>query len=388
MTRFVGWDIGGAHLKAGLLETGGGPARLHTTIVPFEVWKDPGTLAARLRDLPGSTGNTCAVTMTAELSDLFPDRAAGVRAVIEACALARGSAPFRVLDLDGRLIDPREAVGEPARVAAANWVATARVAAAVAAAGVVIDMGSTTTDLIPFAGGAPRPRGRTDRARLATGELVYTGLLRTPPAAIAGSLPVGGGWCRVAPEQFAITADVHRILGIIDEEDYTPPTPDGRGRDAESCAARLARVVCADRRELGPPAIRALAAYLRDRQIDLIARALHQVLSTPELAGVRDAIPCGIGASLASAAAARCNLRGARLAERLTGIVGDGGPPAGAGPGPGGPDRRRPRAWDEAAPSGCLAILQAVEAGVLRFPDPGCGGDPAVGGAPGAAARR
>jgi len=374
VTGFVGWDIGGAHLKASLLETGSGPARLRTAIVPFEIWRDPGALAARLRGLRGDPGATCAVTMTAELSDVFPDRASGVRAVIEACTAAFGSgiaardaASFRVLAIDGRLIDPPQAAEDPARVVAANWVATARLAAAVLPAGVVIDVGSTTTDLIPFAAGSPCPRSRTDTARLASGELVYTGLLRTPAAAIAAAVPLRGGWCRVAPEQFAISADVHRILGTIDDEDYTPPTPDGRGRDPEACAARLARLVCADARDLGPDAIHGMAVFLQDRQIDVIARALHQVLSGAEFSGSRETVICGVGAFLAAAAAERCGLRAARLADRLESVVADAGPFPGL---EGGSVSRAPRAraWDEAAPSAALAILLAVEAGAIRLP--------------------
>jgi len=382
VTRFVGWDIGGAHLKASLLEAGIGPARLRTAIVPFEIWRDPGALAARLHGLRGDPGATFAVTMTAELSDLFPDRASGVRAVIEACSAALGSgsaardaASFRVLDIDGRLIDPPQAAEDPARVAAANWVATARLAAAVLPAGVLIDVGSTTTDLVPFAAGSPRPRGRTDTARLVSGELVYTGLLRTPPAAIAATVPLRGGWCRVAPEQFANSADVHRILGAIDDDGYTPPTPDGRGRDPEACAARLARMVCAEARDLGPDAIRGMAVFLQDRQIDAIARALHQVLSGAEIPGAeisgsREAVACGVGAFLAAAAAARCGLRATRLADRLEGIVADGG----AFPGLECDSMSRParsRTWDEAAPSAALAILMAAEAGAIRLPSAG-----------------
>jgi len=374
MRRFVGWDIGGANLKASLLETGGGPARLRTAIVPFEIWREPGALAARLRELRGHPEAQCAITMTAELSDIFPDRAAGVRAVIDACAVALGgragaseTARFRVIDIEGQLIDPREAAGDPTRVAAANWMATARLAAALLPAGVTIDVGSTTTDIVPFADGVPRPRGRTDLARLASGELVYTGLLRTPPAAIADQVPLGGAWCRVASEQFAISADVHRILGTIDEDDYTPPTPDGRGRDPEACAVRLARIVCADARDLGIDAIRGMARFLKDRQIEGIARALHQVLSGSAVPGTPEAVPCGVGASLAGAAAARCGLPAARLADRLGGVVEN------AGSFPGGTDSRgggphRTRIWDEAAPSAALAILMAVEAREIRLP--------------------
>jgi len=66
--------------------------------------------------------------------------------------------------------------------AAANWLALATYAGRLAPRGpaVLLDVGSTTTDVIPLQDGTPVPRGRTDPERLESKELVYTGVRRTP----------------------------------------------------------------------------------------------------------------------------------------------------------------------------------------------------------------
>src|SRR5207237_2944840 len=116
-------------------------------------------------------------------------------------------------------------------------------------------------DVIPIVGGRVCARGRTDPARLQSGELVYTGALRTPICAIVQSVPVAGRRCRVAAEYFAVAADVHLWLEQIRERDYTCDTPDGRGRARSEVGARLARMVCADLEILGPDDITAIAQH-------------------------------------------------------------------------------------------------------------------------------
>src|SRR5207245_634856 len=124
------------------------------------------------------------VTMTAELSDVFSTRTAGVRAILAACAEALAGAPLRVLDLTGRFVSLERALERPLEVAAANWLATARLVGRLAPDALVIDVGSTTSDITPIREGHPCPSGRTDTERLISGALVYTGALRTLPASL------------------------------------------------------------------------------------------------------------------------------------------------------------------------------------------------------------
>jgi len=123
MADTIGWDIGGVHLKSVRARPAGGGVTLETRLVPFEIWRDATGLAPRLAALHDGRPAAHAVTMTAELSDVFPDRAAGVRAIVTACRTALPG-PLRVLDRHGRLVDADLAMERPLEVAAANWMAT------------------------------------------------------------------------------------------------------------------------------------------------------------------------------------------------------------------------------------------------------------------------
>ena len=350
MADYFGWDIGGVHLKLSRLRCGEGAASILTRIAPFEIWREPAGLARRIRALceeaVAGAGAPHGVTMTAELSDVYTTKAEGVRSILRACAEAL-PAPPRVLDRRGGLRSLREAMERPLEVAAANWAATARLVGRVQRDALLIDVGSTTTDIIPIRGGEPCPLGRADTDRLLTGELVYTGILRTPPSSLAEAVPLRGGWCRLAPEHFTVMGDVHLILGSIAAHEYTTPTPDGRGRSREEALARLARLVCADVGEIGASAVEAIARYLNERQIGRLARAILQVVSGPAGAGLTTAVSAGAGAFLAEAAARRAGLESVRLARRIPDIAGGD--------------------WDRSAPSAAIAVLMADEDGVFRF---------------------
>jgi probable H4MPT-linked C1 transfer pathway protein len=244
-----------------------------------------------------------------------------------------------VLDHAGRLVTPRAALRAPARVAAANWMASATLAArALRDDGLFIDVGSTTTDIVPLGRGRAAPRGRTDLGRLASRELVYTGILRTPPAALTDSVPVGGAWLRPAPEYFAIMADAWRLLGRLTAAEYTVPTPDGRGRSRAACAARLARLVCAAPRDIGRDGITRLARSLARRQVDVVAESVRAVAA--RVPGARLAIVAGAGAFLGAAAARRAGLRVRAMEDLIPGL--------GAG-------------WNRVAPAASLALLLREE---------------------------
>ena len=116
--------------------------------------------------------------------------------------------------------------------------------------------------------------GRTDVERLLSGELVYTGALRTNVAAIVSHVPIGGRPCPVSSELFAISADAHLLRGSLTPEECTCTFPDGRGASLPEARARLARVVCADPEQLGDGDIEAIVAAVEEAQIAAIAGAL------------------------------------------------------------------------------------------------------------------
>jgi probable H4MPT-linked C1 transfer pathway protein len=292
-------DIGGANTKAARLDGGS----LQTVSRPFEVWRDREALVAVLREIVAQLGpaRAVAITMTAELSDAFRTKREGVSFVLDAAQDALGEPS--VLTTAGELISVAAARARPWDVAAANWVATALAVADVRPDALLVDVGSTTADVVPIVDGRVAASGRDDLARLLAGELVYTGVLRTNLAAIAPRVPVRGGWCPVSSELFAISADVHLVLGNIARDAYDCSTPDGRAATVELARERIARLVCSDVEQLAAEEIDAIAAFLHGeqlRQLEDAARRVQRAL--PPDAPVAAA---GAGAFLAREVAAR-----------------------------------------------------------------------------------
>jgi probable H4MPT-linked C1 transfer pathway protein len=296
-------DIGGANTKAAWLDG----ESLRTVSHPFEVWRDREALTAVLREVAAEVAageaQPVAITMTAELSDAFRTKREGVTFVLDAAQDAFRDRPLSVLTTAGELVPMEAARERPWDVAAANWVATALAVADAHPDALLVDVGSTTADIVPIAEGRVAATGHNDLDRLLAGELVYTGVLRTNLAAIAPRVPVRGDWCPVSSEYFAISADVHLVLGHLTPGAYDCPTPDDRPATVAFARERIARLVCADVEQLDEGEIDAIAAFLHGeqlRQLDAAARRVQRCVS-PDA----PVVAVGSGAFLARDVAAR-----------------------------------------------------------------------------------
>jgi probable H4MPT-linked C1 transfer pathway protein len=313
LVAVIGWDIGGANTKAVFLRTKDGCVEeLRTEVEYFPVWKEPKKLVSVLSALKKRVSGNAKVdgvglTMTAELSDAYQTKREGVTHILACAEEAFAGLSIFVLDVNATLRSVDAAKVEPLGVAAANWAATGWLVAQVVKTCVVVDVGSTSTSIIPVVDGRVAAAGKTDLEKLMVGELVYTGSLRTNVAAIVGSVPLRGGVARVASELFAQSGDVHLVLGNITEEEYTTETADGRGKTRGETLARLARVVCADTDMLSEGEIVQIAQYARDRQVEQVADGLKQVYSRVKSLshGEVPVVVTGLGKTFLAEAAAR-----------------------------------------------------------------------------------
>ncbi len=300
----TGWDIGGANIKACRLNSSGHRVALR----PFPIWQQRDDLARVLAGISNQLGPTPlgAVTITAELADAFRTKNEGINYVLDAIQQAVPHASLKVFGVDGRFHSIAAARERPLLVAAANWMATAVMIARHFPTCLLVDIGSTTTDIIPIEHGKVIAEGRNDPERLIHGELLYTGAQRTPVFAIASQVPLWGEWCPVAAELFATAQDVHLLLNHLSPEQCTSPSADGRPVTAEFAAERLARVVCADAEMLRNDEILAIARHVAAEQIHHISRAMTQVVAGSGIKG--PVVPVGVGAFLAREAASRLGL--------------------------------------------------------------------------------
>ncbi len=310
--KVLALDIGGANLKAAQSD---GVARTE----PFAVWRQPGELDRAIAVLIQRMPNADAVTMTAELCDCFETKADGVRAVLDAVESAlyqqRYGIPVRVWLTNGQLVSPTEARAEPLKAAASNWLALATWAGRYCPKGpaLLIDVGSTTTDIIPLHDGRPTPAGRTDMERLTTGELVYSGVKRTPVSALVREVVLRGERRLVAAELFATTRDVYLRLNDLCEEPEDRDTADGRPATRACAAARLARVVCADMTMLSEQDIDSMAGHLATVQATLLNVAGLKVQSRRLQEPAKTILIAGSGEFLARRVAEKLRPDGSRL---------------------------------------------------------------------------
>jgi (4-(4-[2-(gamma-L-glutamylamino)ethyl]phenoxymethyl)furan-2-yl)methanamine synthase len=311
LAAVLGLDIGGANTKAALINIQDEHVSSISVVSEyFPVWKNPEKLAdvlSALRKKLGGKIDAVGVTMTAELSDAYQTKQEGVNHILSCVCSAFGSLPIYVLTVDGTMETPDFAKQNPLKVASANWAATGWLVAKKLPDCVVVDVGSTSTSIIPISKGKVSAVGKTDLEKLICGELVYTGSLRTNVAAIVQSIPIKGSVAHVSSELFAQSGDVHIILGNITEKEYTSETADGRGKSVPEALARLARVVCADTEMLTKKEIVEMAKYVYEKQLKQITDGLTKVYSNIKSAGSVPVpiVVTGLGKNFLAKAAAK-----------------------------------------------------------------------------------
>lgn len=294
--RFLGLDIGGVHTKAALVERNGGEVRLvaqHTEAFHFrrplrELAEQVPALLRRVAAACGDGGavRAIAVTTTAESIGVFPTLADGVRSILQWVRDAFPTVPVQVMTTEAGLVPWEQAMAAPMAVASANWAATAALWAPFIGDGLLLDMGSTTTDIVPIRGGRPVPSGKTDLERLQCSELVYVGLLRTPVTFLASRVKVGRSRIRLASESRAYTAHLHSLLdGAPPFTMPHPVTGTPMTISPESAFAALARNVCSDRTHLSDSVLLGMARQLRLRQLHTVAQAAREVIARAGLRG-------------------------------------------------------------------------------------------------------
>ena len=300
----IGWDIGGAHLK---LARSDGGRLVEVRQIPCPLWLGLDRLHASIQeglaDWPAPSAH--AVTMTGELTDLFPDRDHGVRALVEAVEARAGGAKIAIYASDGTFLDASGAKADPARVASANWHASARLVATQISDGLFVDVGSTTTDLVPLRGGAVAARGTDDAARLATGELIYRGIVRTPVMAVVQHVLVGGVRTGVMAEYFSTMADVYRLTGELPSHADLHPSADGRSKSPADSRARLARMIGRDAGSAPDETWDGLARQIANQQLDDIAEGAMRIAAVAGLSSDAPIVGAGVGRFLAAALARR-----------------------------------------------------------------------------------
>jgi probable H4MPT-linked C1 transfer pathway protein len=302
MSVVVGWDVGGVHLKAARAEDG----RV-TKVAQYASPLRSGTerLLQAFADAKNEMGRADrhVITMTGELADTFSSRTEGVEQL--ASLAARELGDVRIYAGPAGYVRPEDAQKHHADIASANWHACGTLIARQCEHALLIDLGSTTTDIVPMAQGRTIARGYTDAERLAAGELVYTGMVRGFVMATADRAPFRGAWTPLVNENFATMADVHRILGTLPPDADLMPTADGRPKTIDASRARLARMLGTDASDGNDETWTSVARWFAEAQMRTICDAASLVLSAGALPSTATIVSAGIGRALVDETARR-----------------------------------------------------------------------------------
>jgi|SRR5579883_1673559 probable H4MPT-linked C1 transfer pathway protein len=314
MSSVVGWDIGGVHLKAARAEIGR-IVKVAQYASPLRAGMQPLERAfAQARADMGQADHNV-ITMTGELADTFSSRKEGVERLT---ALAKSElGAISVYAGRAGYVQADKAVAHAADIASANWHACATLIARKCPDALLIDMGSTTTDIVPIAAGQVAARGYTDAERLAAGELVYSGLVRGFVMATAYRAPLRGTWTPLINENFATMADVHRILGSLPKGVDVMATADGREKSVEASRGRLARMLGCDAADLDNRSWLLVARWFAEAQVRAIADAASLVLSNNTASPAPPIIAAGIGLTVIEEIARRLACRYVKFDELL-----------------------------------------------------------------------
>lgn len=285
--KVAGFDIGGANTDLAIVEFENQEIKnIEVDFAYLPMWSNNDDLSDVLIELiekicPVDEIDAVGISMTAELVDAYDTKKDGVLDIVEKCEKTF-NCPIGYIGLDG-ILTKEEIESNPLNAAAANWIATCEIATLISDNCIFIDTGSTTTDIIPIKNGKQCAVGNSDFERLSTGELVYTGTLRTNLASFVNKIPFKGKEYNVASELFAQTADVYMVLDLIDEDDYVCDTFDGEGKSKLDCMKRIARLLCADMDMLLEEDIVKISKLIHKAQIAQIADGLKQVAETQNL---------------------------------------------------------------------------------------------------------
>ncbi len=295
--NWIGWDIGGAHIKAAEINSSG--EILAVIQQPCALWKGLDQLRQAVHSIARELNiwdALHAITMTGELVDLFENRSDGVKQIIDVMIELLPENQLVIYAGSAGFLKPRQiGLSHYQQIASANWLASASLAAEVLESGLFVDIGSTTTDILALKGGKVLAEGFTDYQRLQSQELVYTGIVRTAVMAVAQTAVDEGREIGLMAEYFATMADVYRLTGELDEAHDQADTADGKEKSVSASARRLSRMLGCDFVEHDIARWQRFAENIRAQQLDKIQRSCEIILSRHQLDGTSPLISAGVG---------------------------------------------------------------------------------------------
>lgn len=311
----AGWDIGGAHLKLAVRRQD----TLEVYQWPCPLWRGLDELVASLNIALAKLGKTSCqhhVTMTGELVDIFDDRSHGVSKILNTFVSSIPAGSDIKIFTNEKFLGLEQALANSNLVASANWLASGKILAQFCKNALFVDMGSTTTDILLVQDGETCNVGYSDAERLRSGELVYTGIVRSCVNTITHHMLYGDQLIPMMAENFANTGDVYRILELLPDHADNGESMDGKEKNKPASARRLARMIGEDYTPTNDKVWQRAATYIAEKQKAMLAKQIMKKLA--QLPTDKLIVGAGVGRFLIQQIAEENGVRYINFAEKLT----------------------------------------------------------------------
>ena len=292
--KYLGIDIGGAHLK--LVGLDAKKEIIHVSYLQCPIWESLDNLTYHLNKLKKAVSIKsvfCCITMSAELCDLFKNRSLGVRKISSICKKT-GLKFFFFSNKKGCFTKKFC----PDSISSMNWLAPAVFLKNILENAILLDLGSTTTDITIIKDSNIINRGFNDFDRLKNHELVYTGIVRTPIFSFSNRLSIGKNHLDIIPEFFSNMADIYRINNSLPKDSDLLPSMDKRNKSLINSLRRVSRNFGFDYKPSQEELLKSISKKLIDLQLKFIFESMHTQLKQKEISKKLPIIACGIGKEL------------------------------------------------------------------------------------------
>ena len=241
---YIGWDIGGANTKICVFDSNFNIIRVEC--ININIWSN----FIELNNLFNKISKDYSldiisnyITITAESCDNFSDRKNGILSILKNCnSFILGHKLFYTNQ--DRYIDFDSAKNNPEILYSTNWILTSKFVNKSDNIHLIIDIGSTTTDLIYK--NIDVEENINDHLRLINNTLLYAGVIRTPISMLLNKVSYFSKSIPLVNEVFSTTGDVFNLTNDINFEKLDYLGADNLEYSKENSFKRLARSIGLD----------------------------------------------------------------------------------------------------------------------------------------------
>ena len=267
--KIIGWDIGGAHIKVAEIDFK--KKKTKTEQIYSPIWKNINNLKKSIKLIKKKfkKSDYHAITMTAELSDIFLNRMHGSKYIVKLSSKILEEKKIFFYSKKN-FIKKKVALKNASSLNSLNWHATANFISNFFPNCILVDIGSTTTDIIPIKNKKIIAKGNNDNQRLKANELIYLGVLRSPIHAVEKKK-------NLIYENFANLSDVYRVLNKIPKKLDLLPTQDNKSKNKHDSARRIARIFGKDYKKTDFLKWKKIASQIEKKQKKILKKSVNKI---------------------------------------------------------------------------------------------------------------